>query len=181
MLRKTIVALTMMLVMLASTVFASAAPDPYVVIVNPVPNSTIYNNDLLISVKVLQPKNISIKVYEERLIANGTTTAISVSTQASLAAINSEDIRHTLIGEAQTFTSSNNLSFYTKRVNVTRPGLYMVQVDTLDKDGKVIYTKSSYVSVKEKEAVTEETKIFTTQQSGTMQILSNLLKTLFGN
>lgn len=181
MFRKTVVAMIMMLVMLSSTVFSFAAADPYVILVNPVSNSSICTNDLLISIKLLQPKTITIKVFEERILTNGTTAAITASTQTEIAALDPENIKYTMVGEVQTFTSSSNLSFYTKRVNVTRPGLYMVQIETIDKDGKAIFTKNSCVSVKEKESSTVDANIFSTQQSGTLQILQNLLKTLFGN
>lgn len=173
--------LVIILSLFSSTVVSSAAADPAVFLVNPAANSTVYSNNLLISVKLTQPRTIKVKVYEEKQLVNGTWSAINVSTLTTAnGTVNSSNFQSILKADLTTFTSSNNLSFYTKQINGLTPGLYRIRIDTLDSSGKSIYSRNSYVAVKEK---TEEAdaKIFDTPQSGTMQFLKNLLNTIFGD
>lgn len=177
--RKMITVLIIVLSMLCSTVFASAAGDPNVTLVNPVSNSTVYSTNLLISVKLTQPKTIKVSVYEEKQMVNGTWSAVNVNTlTTSNGSINNTNLKSVPLKAFPAYSSSNNLSFYTQQVNNLKPGLYRIQIDTLDSAGKKTNTNNSYVVVKEK---AEEEKIFETPQSGTMQFLQNLLKTIFGN
>lgn len=184
--RKYLIALVVILSMLCSTVITSAAPDPAVVLVNPVSNSSVYSNNVLISIKVTQPKIIRVRVFEEKQMVNGTLSAVTVNMN-SAATINNSDINKTNytsipVTTAASFTCSNNLSFYTKQINGLNQGLYRIQIDTVDATGKILYSNSSYVSVKEKESeVGVESKIFETPQSGTLQFFQNLLKTIFSN
>jgi len=180
--RKQMMVLIVVLSVLCSTVFSFAASDPAVVLVNPASNSTVYSNSLLISVKLTEPKIIRVGVYEEKQIVNGTLSAVNVNAlTTSNGTINSSSFESVPVIAQEKFTCSNNLSFYTKKVNGLTPGLYKIKIDTMDAAGaKVLYTKISYVAVKEKEAETDS-KIFETQQSGTMQFLQNLLKTIFGD
>ncbi len=166
--------------MLCSTVVSSAAADPNVVLVNPVANSTVTSSNLLISVKLTQPKTIEVTVFEEKQMVNGTLSAVNVNAlSTSSGSINSASLTPVAVTLPARFTSTNNLSFYTKQVNNLKPGLYKIQIETLDASNKPTHTNNSYVFVKEK---TEEgAKIFDTPQSGTMQFLQNLLKTIFGN
>ncbi len=176
--RKCIMVLTIVLSMLFSTVGAFAASDPNVVLVNPQANSTVFSNNLLISVKITQPKTIQVSIYEEKQIVNGTLSAVNVNALTSTSgSISSTNFYSTLVSTAK-HTSSNNLSFYTKQVNNLKPGLYRIEIKTLDSADKETYKSNSYVAVKEK---AEEEKIFETPQSGTMQFLQNLLKNIFGN
>jgi hypothetical protein len=178
--KKLIIVLTVVFTLLCSTMISSAAEDPSVVLVNPGPNSTVYSSNLLISVKLTEPRTIKVKVYEEQQMVNGTLAAINLNTLTTAnGTINAEGFTSVVVSAPDPFTSNNNLSFYTKQVSL-KPGLYKIQIDTLDAEGKAIYSDSSYVIVKEKPAVSEE-KIFETPQSGTMQFLQNLLKTIFGD
>lgn len=178
--KKLFVTLVFILTLLCGTAVASAAPDPNVMLVNPAPNSTVFSNNLLISVKLTQPKTIKVTVYEEKQQVNGTLSAVNVNTLTmSNGAINSASFTPVPITMPATFSSTNNLSFYTKQVNNLKPGLYRIQIETLDSANKATHTNNSYVVVKEK--AEEEAKIFDTPQSGTMQFLQNLLKTIFGN
>lgn len=177
--KKFIVVLTVVLSLLCSTAVASAATDPNVVLVNPKANSTVTSNSLLISVKITQPKTIRVSVFEEMQIVNGTLSAININTLTTTnGSINSSSFTPVSVMEPARFESKNNLSFYTKQINV-KPGLYLIQIETLNADGKAAYTNNSYVVVKEK-TLESEGKIFETPQSGTMQFLQNLLKTIFG-
>lgn len=169
----------MVLTLLCSTSGVYAARDPHVFLVNPVSNSTVYTNNLLISIKLTEPKTIKVKVWEEKQIVNGTLAAVNVSTLTTTnGSVNTSGFTEVIVDTALPFTSKNNLSFYTKQVSVPGPGLYKIQIDTLDDANKVKATNNSYVVVKEK--VTEEAKIFDAPQSGTMQFLQNLLKNIFG-
>ena len=76
------------------------------------------------------------------------------------------------------FTASGELGFFTKQLTGVKPGLYRVQVDVLDSDSKVTESIVNFVAVKEKPAESK-VDIFETQQSGAMQFLSNLLKSIF--
>jgi len=177
--RKLIVALTIVLTLLCSTVFASAASDPNVVLVNPKVNGTVFSNTLLISVKITQPKAIRVSVFEEKQIVNGTLSAVNINMlNTSSGAMNTASFTPVPAMDPAKFVSKNALSFYTKQINV-KPGLYLIQIETLE-DGKTVYTNNSYVVVKEK-TEEAEAKVFETQQSGTMQFLQNLLKTIFGD
>ncbi len=178
--RKLIVVLTVVLSLLCSTIVASAATDPNVILVNPKSNSTVYSNNLLISVKLTQPKSIKVSVFEEKQVVNGTLSAVNVNTlTTSNGSINNASFTSVSTGVPALFESKNNLSFYTKQMSL-KPGLYRIRIDTLDPAGKEIFTRNSYVVVKEK-TEEAEAKIFETPQSGTMQFLQNLLKTIFGD
>ncbi|QOX64788.1 hypothetical protein FRZ06_16260 [Anoxybacterium hadale] len=180
--KKLVVVLMVVLSILFSTVTANAAADPNVMLVNPAPLSTVYSNNLLISVKLTQPKKIKVTVFEEKQIVNGTPTAVNINTLIiSNGSVNSANLKPSLIGIPAEFASTNNLSFYTQQINGLTPGLYRIKIDTIDAaSSAVLYSSNSYFAVQEK---TEEadTKIFETPQSGTMQFLQNLLKTIFGD
>ena len=178
--RKLITTLIVIISLLCSTAVASAAGDPNVVLVNPKPNSTVNSSNLLISVKLTQPKIIQVSVFEEKQMVNGTLAAVNINTLITAnGTINNSSLTPSLIKAFPAFTSSNNLSFYTQQVNDLNPGLYMIRIKTLDTSGKELYTNNSYVVIKEKTEA--DAKIFDTPQSGTMQFLQNLLKTIFGN
>lgn len=178
--RKLVMVLTVVLALLCGTVGVSAATDPNVFLVNPVSNSTVYTNNLLISVKLTQPKIIKVKVYEYKQVVNGTLAAVNVSTLTTTnGTADTSGLTEVIVAAPPQFSSNNNLSFYTKQVNVSGPGLYRIEINTLDATGKVTATNNSLVAVKEK--TTGEDKIFDTPQSGTMQFLQNLLKNIFGD
>lgn len=158
--KKMVTVLTVVLVLLCSTVFSSAAANPNVVLVNPAANSVVYSSNLLISVKLTQPITIRVTVYEDKTLNDSSFTPV-------------------LAHAFPAFSSNNNLSFYTQQVNGLKPGLYKIQVDTLDAAGKPVYTNSSQVIIREKTEA--DTKILDTPQSGTMQFLQNLLQTIFGS
>lgn len=177
--KRFIAVLVAVLTLFCSTIFVNAAADPNVVVVNPVSNSTVYSSNLLISVKLTQPKTIRVTVFEEKQMVNGTLSAVNVNTLTTTnGSINSASFSSVPITSPVEYRSSSNLSFYTKQVNNLDSGLYKVQVETLDSSGKRVYMNNSYFVVKEK---AEDAKIFETPQSGTMQFLQNLLKTIFGN
>ncbi|MDD3168141.1 MAG: hypothetical protein PHC91_01580 [Eubacteriales bacterium] len=178
--RKLIVVLTVILSLLCGTITASAAADPNVILVNPASNSTTFSNNLLISVKLTQPKTIRVSVFEEKQVVNGTLSAVNVNTLTTAnGTLNNASFTSVAVGTPAKFESKNHLSFYTKQINGLKPGLYRIRIDTLNAAGEEIFSRNSYVAVKEKAEA--EVKIFDTPQSGTMQFLQNLLKTIFGD
>ena len=85
------------------------------------------------------------------------------------------DVEYT---SAAAFTASGELGFFTKQLTSVKPGLYRIQVDVIDGEGNATESVCNFVAVKEKPAETKS-DIFETQQTGAMQFLSNLLKSLF--
>lgn len=183
--KKYIIAVLLIAMMLLSTVVSFAASDPSVVLVNPTVGSTIYSTNLLISVKVTQPKTIRVTVTEEKKKVNDnyystTIEEIQKAEQAMVAGKPASTFVRIAVEEADTYVSQNYLSFYTKRFEKVSPGTYRIRVETL-LDGQVIYSSESLVMMKEKPVETTAAKIFSSSQSGATQFLQNLLKSIFGN
>ena len=145
----------------ASFVFASSNPD--VVIVNPVTGTTVYSENLLVSVKVTAPTSIKVSVTQESKTVNGDVTTVTSSA----------------IGTTDSFTSTTNLSFYTKKVENVKPGDYKITVNTVDADDAVIFTNTSFVEIKAKEDNPVGGETSDPGQTGPAQFLRNLLKIIF--
>lgn len=71
------------------------------------------------------------------------------------------------------YTNESEIGFYTKQLSSVKPGLYKVTVKSSSG------TTSCYAAVKEKQAEPEKSNIFTTQKSGALQFLRNVLRSLF--
>lgn len=152
-----------------SVAFADA--DPYVNIVNPSADTTVYSTNLLVSVKVTKQETITVEVAKE---STSTVTSAGID-----GAVETKTVKnYTNIAEKEKFTSTSNLSYYTKKFENVTPGTYRILVKTLDKDGNVVYSTSRNVKVAEKETTLTTTS--TSNQSGTLTFLTNLLKTIFG-
>lgn len=183
--RKYIIAVMIILTMLFSTTVSFATVDPAVTIVNPTIGSTLYSTNLLISIKVTQPKTIRVTVTEEKKKVNDVLLAATIE-EIEKAEQAREEGRPALtfvsvpLEEADTYITAGNLSFYTKKFEKVMPGTYKIRVETLS-GGQVIHTSESLVMMKEKEVETTDAKIFSVSQSGATQFLQNLLKTIFGN
>lgn len=157
---KKFVALVVMLAMLLlSTTVAFADPDPNITIVNPANNTTITSGSLLISVKIAKKQTVRVSLHKN----SGTDS--NPNWQA--------------VFTNATFTSKNNLSFYTKKAENISPGKYRVKVDTLGSDGSPIYVTYSNVTIKENVDVDEKAVYNAT--GGTATFLQSLLKSIFGN
>jgi hypothetical protein len=171
----------LIIILIFSATFAYAEADENVVIVNPGQYSVLYSDNLLISVKVLEPKTVKVALYEEKQIKNDVATSVNVSNidePSDLMEI--EDLTSEIVYGKDTFISTNYLSFYTKRVVDLTPGLYRVQVDTLDSSGSVLYITNTHVIIKDKslEPAADAT-IFKISQPTTMQLLQNFFSSLF--
>lgn len=174
--RKYFIPMVVVFVMMFTTTFAFAATDPNVTIVSPVSQSTITANNLLISVKLTQPKtSIRVNVYERKEMVGGVLKSINLDTLSETNIPDLEELKPVAVMTTAAFTCTNNLSFYTKQIDI-KPGIYEVRVETVDSAGKVKYTSYSYVGVKENK---ENSELFETEQSGTFQFLQNVLKSIF--
>lgn len=188
----------------SSIVFAGA-----VAIVSPASNTIVYSDSLLVSVKVTEPKTIRVTVYEEKELSNeqyvsvkvanlteadlaliaigpvpqvAGTTAVNTTTAPSASVLSDgsavKSYTSFILGESVNYTCTSQLGFCTKQINNITPGLYRIQVDTLDTAGAATETVNSLVAVKVKPVV-ETTSIFETPQTGALQFLQNLLKSIF--
>ena len=197
------IAIMLVVMMMFSTVFASAASDPAVTIVSPAVESVVNSDSLLISIKITKPETIKVSVFEEKqlvgeelksvdvnnietLEAATTATASSVSVDGAVTttSVTASGVTTKFVSEEvmvpETFTSTNTLSFYTKQLNNVTPGLYKVKVDTIDAEGNVLYSTENLVVVKGVISEAEKTDLFESNQSGISQFVQNLLKSIFG-
>lgn len=174
-----ILSVIILLVILCGTVFASGAQDPAITIVSP--STTVYGDNLLVSVKMTAPKTIKVFVYEEKKKVGDTLVSIDPE------AISEKDLTNSTIMSVsvmtpETFTGSASLQFYNKQLSEITPGLYRIKVDTLDANGLSVASVSTQVAVMSKDSQPkEDSKIFQSQQSGALQWVQNLLKSIFGN
>jgi uncharacterized membrane protein len=174
--RKHIIAILVILLVFFSTSAVFAASNPNVTIVNPVTGSTIYSDNLLVSVKITAPLSIRISVTQEFKVVNGVNTTVSLEDY-----LKAEPSQRTSepVGTTDSFTSTNNLSFYTKKVDNVTPGVYKITVQTIDDENNVIHTNSSPVQIKAKAENPANSAAVESQNSGTAQFLKNILRAIF--
>ena len=150
------------------TVFAAEA-DPNITIVNPVADTPVNSTSLLISVKIMRPQTIKTTVLKETVTTQSTVAADGTVSETRTVTWNS-------VFESENFTTTTNLSFYTKKLENVAQGNYIVRVDTIGSDGKVLYQTSRSVTVAEKES---EAEVFSSNSSGTVNnFLQSLLKSI---
>jgi hypothetical protein len=181
--RKNIISFIIILMMFGSTSMAFATSDPNVVVVNPEQYSTVYSDTLLVSIKVLQPKTIKVAFYEEKQIVNEVATSINVSNFSIATDLPKlTNLKSTLVYGVDTFNCTNNLSFYTKQIEKLKPGLYRLQINTVDSAGKVINETVKSIIIKDKQSEPVATSlIFVDAQPSTMQLIQNFFKSIFGS
>jgi len=183
--------------------FAGAAA-----IVSPASNTIIYSDSLLVSVKVTEPKTVRITAYEEKQASGDSLVSANVSaiTESDLAIIASAKTEGTAaegsadmattasaslsdgstvksytsvaMGDTASYTCNSSLGFYTKQINDVTPGLYRIQVETVDSEGGVTEVVQSMVAVKAK-PVEVKSDIFQAPQTGALQFLQTLLRNIF--
>ena len=157
-----------------SPVFAAANPN--VTIVNPVSGKPIYSDNLLVSVKITAASTISVSVTQEFKVVNGENTTVNLEEYQKT---EKSETASVLIGNTDNFTSVNNLSFYTKKVESVKPGIYKITVNTVDGENKTLFTNESIIEIKPKEENPADTAVLESQPSGAAQFLKNLLKIIF--
>ena len=175
----TITIVALLIVFLStSTVFAvTVVPNPNITIVNPVSERVIFSDSLLVSVKMTAPISIRVSVTQEFKVVNDVNTSVSLEEF-----LNAEQSQRTgtVFGTPGNFTSTSNLSFYTKKVENVRPGVYKITVETIDEEDDVTHVNISRVEVKAVEDNPENQVTVDTQNSGPAQFLRNLLRAIFG-
>ncbi len=156
-----------------------AAGDPAVSIVNPVNTSTSTSSNLLISVKITQPKTVKVSAYAmKKNTASGKVQLGEADMKAiKEGTLDTSNIVYDALS-AENFTTKNNLTFYTKKIEGVAPGIYVIKVETIQKDA-VVYSSRSYVLVKAK--AEDANKLFDQSQSSTAVFLQGLIKSIFGN
>lgn len=173
---------------------AYGAADPAVTVVNPINNTTVYANSILISIKLTAPETIKINVYKQvKNDAAGNPVTLSfgewdkvqdelkaIASGSAVATNPSIQILQGWVMETVTFTSTGDLAFFTKKVENLGAGIYKIKIDTLDKDEKIIYSQDQIVFVKEKAAQPVKPSVFENSQPGTVSFLQNLLRSIFG-
>lgn len=199
-----LISVILIMMMLFSTVIASATSitsDPAVTIISPAAESVVNSDSLLISIKITKPETIKVSVFEEKQIAGDQLISVDVNNLETLEAatnatasgvtaagvttsVTASGVTTSFISQEvmvpETFTSTNTLSFYTKQLNNVTPGLYKIKVDTIDAEGKVLYSTENLVAVKGVASEAEKTDLFESNQSGISQFLQNILKSIFG-
>ncbi len=192
-----ITALFMIVLLLCSSfAFAGAAA-----IVSPASNTIVYSDSLLVSVKVTEPKTVRIAVYEEKetsgeslvsanvtafteadlaLIAAAKAPAVQTTTAASILSDGSavKTYSSVAMGDAVTYTCDSTLGFYTKQISEVKPGLYRVQVETVNPDGTASEAVQSMVAVKVK-PVEVKSAIFPAPQTGALRFLQTFIRNMF--
>jgi len=174
--RKWIAAAIIAFMFFVSTQAAFADANPNVTIVNPVAGATIYSDNLLVSVKIAEAASIKVYVTQEFKVVNGDNASVSLDEYQKADASETASVP---VGAAESFTSANDLSFYTKKVENVKPGIYQIKVNTVGADDAVLYTNSSIVEIKAKDENTADPAVLENQQSGAAQFLKNLLKIIF--
>ncbi|MCL1808338.1 MAG: hypothetical protein FWG42_01055 [Clostridiales bacterium] len=175
--RKFMIAAAFAAVLLLSAQAVFAAPNPSVTIVNPVSGSTVYADSLLVSVKVTTAAAIKVSVTQEYKVVNGENTTISLEEYQKT---DKSELASVAFGATESFTSTSSLSFYTKKVENVKPGIYKITVRTVDAEDKVLYTNSNPVEIKAKEGQADPAAL-ESQASGPAQFLKGLLKIIFNN
>ncbi len=184
-LRKLFITVILILAILFSSTTVFAATNSNITIVNPVTNSISYSTNLLISVKITKPTTIKVDAKKQMKTVNGTLAAITYD-DFEKAKKDKEEGKEpqkftgVSIITPENFVTSNDLSFYTKKLENVVPGVYLIKIETLDAENKVTHTNSSYVIVKDKSELEEEGKKEAVQP-GAAQFIQNLLKSIFGN
>ena len=157
--RKLLIILTLILCLLINTVPVAAAgglkDDPNVFIVSPTKNQVMTAGKVLVSVKLTAPKTIKMSFYKV-----------------------DSDTNKTLI-TSETHSSTKKLSYYTKQLTGLTPGVYCVNISTLNASGKAVYASEIYVKVEKQTEDTVTVDVFNSRNT-TNSFWSNLLKKLVG-
>ncbi len=168
------VVLAVVLALILSTSAVFAAANPNVTIASPVSGSTVSSSSLLVSVKVTAPTTI--KVGVARVMKTADTPATAAEYEKAVKEGTLSSFTTSSIFQDEPFKTTNNLSFYTKKLENVTPGVYRVKVETIGTGGTAIYSSSRYVIMK---AEASEAVDFSSAQPGAVQFLQGLLKSIF--
>ncbi len=156
--RKVFIALAVVVCLIFNTLptFAatSLSKDPNIVVVSPTKNAVMKTGTVLVSVKMTAPRTIRMSFYEE--------------TKSSRKVIKQEK-----------FSSSKSLSYYTRQLTGLDPGVYCVNISTLNSAGNAIYASEIYVKVQKNTSDTVKVDVFNSQNTSN-SFWATLLKKLLG-
>lgn len=156
--RKALIALAVVVCLIFSTLPAFAATslskDPNIVVVSPTKNAVMKTGTVLVSVKMTAPRTIRMSLYEE--------------TKSGRSLIRTEK-----------YSSSRSLSYYTRQLTGLDPGVYCVNISTLNSAGSAIYASEIYVKVQKRTSDTVKVDVFNSQNS-LSSFWATLLKKLLG-
>ncbi len=157
--RRLLIIFTIILCLFVNCMPAFAASglkdDPNVVIVSPTKNQVMTSGKVLVSVKLTAPKTIKMSFYKVDSASD-----------------------KTLI-KAETYSSDKKLSYYTRQLTGLEPGVYCVNISTLNSSDKAIYSSEIYVKVQKKTSDTVKVDVFNSQNTSNT-FWSSLLKKLLG-
>lgn len=156
--RRLFIILTVVLCMLASAIPTFAASglsdDPNVIVVSPTKNAVMTSGKVLVSVKMTAPRNIVMSLYQ---VTNDSKTLV----------------------KSESYSSSKNLSYYTRQLTGLSQGVYCVDISTINSAGKAIYRSEIYIKVTNKTSDSVKVDVFNSQTSSS-SFWSTLLKKLLG-
>lgn len=156
--RRVLIVLTVIICLIFTTLPTFAATslprDPNITIVSPTKNAVMKTGTVLVSVKMTAPKSIKMSLYEE--------------TTSSRKLIKTEK-----------YSSSKSLSYYTRQLTGLDPGVYCINVSTLNSAGNAIYASEIYVKVQKKTSNSVKVDVFNSQNSSN-SFWASLLKKLLG-
>lgn len=156
--RRVLIALTVIICLIFTTLPAFAATslprDPNITIVSPTKDAVMKTGTVLVSVKMTAPKSIRMSLYEE--------------TTSSRKLIKTER-----------YSSSKSLSYYTRQLTGLDPGIYCINISTLNSAGNAVYASEIYVRVQKKTSDSVKVDVFNSQNSSS-SVWASLLKKLFG-
>jgi len=187
------------------TTFSFAA-TPSASLLNPAENSIVADDQLKISIKVLDKTKIKVTVFEEKLEnldkdgkqildKDGKEVFISFDVkelekedfETIQKAYEEKKFTEVALGDPALFTAVGEAGYFTKTIEKLEPGLYRIQIEVLGKDDKVTESYSSFVALQEKPAEettgaavkTEKTDVkVETQKTGLVQSLVKFIKSI---
>ncbi len=149
--KRRIASAVLMLALIFNTgiVFSSAAPAP-VNVVNPAFNKVYTADNILISIKLTQPTTIKVACSKIQQESNGVFYYMNVDAfQKNPASVHELKTREVPVIKQDSYTSQNELTYYTKKIPNVTAGVYKITVTTVS-GGKVVKTDEGYIGIKEK-------------------------------
>lgn len=195
-----------------TTESAVVVEEPTATIVSPLENSIVSSDSFLVSVKLNKAATIKVSIYEEKVKKTEVVTSYVSGTAVTKTAVSYEGVNTTtfeaidfktrasytdvLYTTPASYTSKDNIGFYSSTIENVEPGLYKVVVETVEevKEEKVEVIEketkeevkkaepekiTKYICVKAKEDADSQVFTQTKEKSGALSIISSFLKSLF--
>lgn len=153
--RRRVASVVLILTLIFNTgiIFSSAAPATSatsVNVVNPVFNKVYTADNILISIKLTQPTTIKVACSKIQQENNGVFYYMNVDTfQKNPASVYELKTREVPVIKQDSYTSQNNLTYYTKKIPNVTAGVYKITVTTVS-GGKVLKMDEGYIGIKDK-------------------------------